>query len=62
MRLMKTLSELGLYLNINTWVITHATRTGKLPTPPKVGSIWIYDQELINKVKAYFQNTNKKKG
>ena len=31
-------------------------------TPPKVGSIWIYDQELINKVQAYFKNTNKKKG
>lgn len=53
---------MSLYLKINPWVITHATRTGKLPTPPKVGSIWIYDQELINKVQVYFKNTNKKKG
>ena len=59
---MKTLSELSLHLKINPWVITHATRTGKLPTPPKVGSIWIYDQELISKVESYFKNTNKKKG
>jgi hypothetical protein len=57
-----SLSELSLYLDIPYWRITHATRTGKLPTPPKVGSIWIYDQELINKVQVYFKNTNKKKG
>lgn len=59
---MKTLSELSIEINIPYWRITHATRTGKIPTPPKVGSIWIYDQELIKKVKTYFQNINKKKG
>ncbi len=53
---MKTLSELSIDINVPYWVIKFATQSGKLPTPPKVGSIWVYDKKMIKKVKAYFLN------
>ena len=55
-RFMLSLSDLALSLNVNYWLIKFAIQSGKLPTPPKVGSIWVFDKKMIKKVKAYFSN------
>ena len=40
---MKSLLELSIEIDMAYWQIKNATRIRKIPTPRKVGSIWIYD-------------------
>ena len=56
---MKTLSELSYEIKVPYWKIKYAHHCGKIPEPPKVGGIRVYDAKMIRKVKAYFLDKEK---
>ncbi len=48
------LEEAARLLGVPYWRIRHAHQSGHVPEPPRVANRRVYDQEMLEKLRAYF--------
>jgi hypothetical protein len=48
------LEEAARRLGVGYWRVRHAHRAGHVPEPPRIGNRRVYDQEMLEMLRAYF--------
>ena len=48
------LEEVALRLGVGYWRVRHAHRAGHVPEPPRIGNRRVYNQEMLERLRAYF--------
>jgi DNA-binding transcriptional MerR regulator len=48
------LEEAARRLGVGYWRVRHAHRAGHVPEPPRIGNRRAYDEEMLERLRAYF--------